>query len=533
VIDERGEEHAMAVPGRGYLADLDDGVVRFEDESGALVPVPLPEGERTAVPDAPEPCPACDAVAWVVAAREVCCERCGFRAGRLWSADQSPAFASIAVGPAEEAQIVEYEPLVVPAYAVPSMSTSVSRWDETDRVTVNHDVPGRLKVITSATPDADLRELLSDLLDAFPDFDDRTEAAQMIGYAHADRVLRRTVLTAPEERLELAVDGVLVPFTAIAVGDVWVARREHDGVYITIVAESFPARHVKLGALVDPADTRAGTTADGDGAPTLTRAEVIDLIDDCDLSDYRDRILAAIRPAYRIERASHGPHRLGGLPDFAPGEQWPHDERGVPHTFVAEIDASQLAPLSTEFLSPAWDHAGARLRIFVALAGRVDDFEAVVLACPPDAPLTRASEVPACPDDIDWDEDDQGDLLLEFEEQPVRLNPTLTAMIAWTAGLTDADSDDYDTFRDRLVRGGRPLGEHEAWEHMQLLGHAATHQGEDPRTYADFPDGDVNDWAVLLSFHDTEDLTYLSIAIRVEDLAAGRYDRLVVDALPY
>jgi hypothetical protein len=29
-------------------------------------------------------------------------------------------------------------------------------------------------------------------------------------------------------------------------------------------------------------------------------------------------------------------------------------------------------------------------------------------------------------------------------------------MIPWTAGLTDADSDDYDTFRDRLARGGRP-----------------------------------------------------------------------------
>ena len=413
------------------------------------------------------------------------------------------------------------------------MSASVSRWEETDRVTVDHDVPGRLRITTSVTAEDDLRDLLSDLLDAFPDLEDRTEAAQIIGYAHADRVLRRRVLTAPEEQLELAVDGVFVPFTIIASGDVWVAHREHDGVHITIVAEDFPARHVKLGALVDPDDVRAGTTADGDGAPTLTRAEVVDLIDDCDLSEYRDRVLAAIRPAYWIERAADGPHRLGGLPDLAPGEQWPHDERGVPHTFVAEIDSSQLAPLSTEFPSPAWGHRGARLRIFVALAGRVDDFEAVVLAVPPDTSLTRASEFPPCPDDIDWDEDDQGDLLLEFEEQPVRLNPTLTAMIAWTAGLTDCDSDDYDTFRDRLVRGGRPLGEHEAWEHMQLLGHAATHQGEDPRTYADFPDGDVNDWAVLLSLHDTQDLTYLSIAIPVEDLAAGRYDRLVVDAQPY
>jgi hypothetical protein len=283
--------------------------------------------------------------------------------------------------------------------------------------------------------------------------------------------------------------------------------------------------------LVDPDDTTAGTTADGDGPPNLSRAEVVDLIDECDLGEHRDRVLAAVRPAYWIERAADGPHRIGGLPDLAPGEQWPHDERGVPHTFVAEIDCSQLAPLSTEFPAPAWGHQGARLRIFAALAGRVDDFAAVVLPVPPGVPVTRCAEAPPCPDDIeDWDEDEEGELLLELEEHTVRANPTLTAMTAWTAGLTDADSDDYDTFRDRLVRGGRPLGDEEEWQQIQLLGHAATWQGEDPRTYADFPDGDVDDWAVLLAFHHTFDLAYLSIVIPVQDLAAGRYDRLVVNA---
>jgi hypothetical protein len=154
VIDDRGEEHVMPVEGAAYAADLDLGVVRFEDAGGALVPVPLPEGESTAVPDAPEPCPACDAVAWVVAAAEVCCKRCGFRAGRLWSADSSPTFSRIAAGPALDAQTVEYEPLIVPVYAVPSMSASVSRSDETDRVIVEHDVPGRLRITTSVTPEA-------------------------------------------------------------------------------------------------------------------------------------------------------------------------------------------------------------------------------------------------------------------------------------------------------------------------------------------------------------------------------------------
>ena len=81
--------------------------------------------------------------------------------------------------------------------------------------------------------------------------------------------------------------------------------------------------------------------------------------------------------------------------------------------------------------------------------------------------------------------------------------------------------------------GGRPLGEDEGWDQMQLLGHANTPQGEDPRVYADFPDGDVEAWAVLLCFNDTPELTYLSILLPVEDLAAARYDRLVADARPY
>ena len=66
VIDGRGDVHVMPVEEGVYAAGLDLGVMRFEDASGVLVPVPLPEGDRTAVPDAPEPCPACDAVAWVV-----------------------------------------------------------------------------------------------------------------------------------------------------------------------------------------------------------------------------------------------------------------------------------------------------------------------------------------------------------------------------------------------------------------------------------------------------------------------------------
>ena len=351
----------------------------------------------------------------------------------------------------------------------------MNRADDGERVTVVHDVPGTLKIITAAAGERDLRTVLGNQLDSFPDLGDRSEAARMIGYQHAERVQRAAVLVAPEERRELAVDGVLVPFTLLASGDVWVARREHHGVRITIVAERFPVRHVLLGTLLDTDDPDAGTTADGAAAPLLTHADVEALIEECDLDEHRDAILAAIRPAYRMQPAADSPHRVGGLPDFAPGEQWPHDERGVPHTFVAQIDCSQLQPLSPEFPYPTWNHGGALLRIFAAISARVDDFAAVVLACPPEAPITLAAQLPPHPEQLDdWDTADRGDFLCEFEERPVQLHPTLTAMVAWTAGLTDADDEDYWTFQMRLSLGGRPLGEDEDWECMQLLGHATT-----------------------------------------------------------
>lgn len=216
--------------------------------------------------------------------------------------------------------------------------------------------------------------------------------------------------------------------------------------------------------LIDVHARRSPTIADGVPAPLPTRADVEALIAECDLEIHCERLLASIRPAYRIDTAHESPHRIGGLPDFAPGESWPHDDRGFPYTLIAQIDASQLPSLTGAFPPPEWRHDGALLRIFAAIDARVEDIPALVLACPPDAPLSRATAVPPRPDPLPedvWEPDDES--LRELEAVPIHLTPALTVMTAWAAGLSDADSDDYAEFSQRLLHGGRPRGEEESW----------------------------------------------------------------------
>ena len=108
-------------------------------------------------------------------------------------------------------------------------------------------------------------------------------------------------------------------------------------------------------------------------------------------------MLAAIRPGYWLV-PGHAPRtRIGGLPDLAPGEQWPHGDDGIPYTFVAQIDCSALPPIASEFPLPEWGHGNALVRIFAALDARVPEpGPAVALACPAGAPVARA-ELPPGP----------------------------------------------------------------------------------------------------------------------------------------
>ncbi len=128
-------------------------------------------------------------------------------------------------------------------------------------------------------------------------------------------------------------------------------------------------------------------------------------------------------------------------PDLVPGEQWPVDADGVPFTFVAQFECSQLPPLTGEFLSPAWPHGRRLIRLFSAFDS--DDgapCPAAALACFPDAPLLRSEAGPA------------------LHEVRVQATPFLTAQQSWHV-FGDGFHEDYDAFsfrRRRLARRRHP-----------------------------------------------------------------------------
>ena len=86
VIDDRGDEHEAVLAEGAWVAVAGDAgyaepLARYEDATGALVPFPLPDGERTRVEDAEAPCPICGSTDWLEIGEGVFCERCGLQAG--------------------------------------------------------------------------------------------------------------------------------------------------------------------------------------------------------------------------------------------------------------------------------------------------------------------------------------------------------------------------------------------------------------------------------------------------------------------
>jgi uncharacterized protein DUF1963 len=109
----------------------------------------------------------------------------------------------------------------------------------------------------------------------------------------------------------------------------------------------------------------------------------------------------------------------------------------------------------------------------------------------------------------------------------VRLTPFLS--------LRDAQYD--DEFAAALVAGGVAPRREEEWgtAGSQLLGHATNVQGEDPTIMGPcvYEGTDEDAWCLLLRISpdaiDLSDGGDVSILIRYDDLAAGRYDRLATD----
>lgn len=556
VIDDAGDEHEATVGDEVWVAvageaGFSEPLVRFADAAGALVALPVPDGDRRAVSDAEAPCPICGSVAWVEIGERVHCERCGLQVG---AGMHFMRFSAVASNEAmdvdwkaahERRQAQALASAAFPIYGLlgrePQIGSYSSGEDGVDSVSVRYaDGDSVLEVETDAHgywQRDRLRESLASLISRYDD-KDRSDAAVRVHDTDARRTARRRAAQAPRETRAFVIDDQPEPFSFVAVEENWIAARDHFGVTIHMTGRGIDPGAVALeplrglGSGTSSAE-RARRAARGE---LLTRQEVTALIDEHDLGEHRDKILAAIQPAYRLVPDSHSPHRIGGLPDLAPDEAWPHDEDGIPYTFVAQIDCSHLPPLVSEFDAPPWSHGGALLRIFAALDARVPEGgPAVAFACRPDAPLTR-TEVPPRPDPMPEDAfEPDDDSLRRLDEVPVRLQPFLTARVGWYVLGDGSHQLGYDDFAYALEAGGA-TPRRGAWQDGQLLGHASNEQGEDPIhagtwIYEDTADGD---WCTLLNLPTHPGMSFgdggsLAVVIRLEDLATGRYDRMATD----
>jgi hypothetical protein len=96
--------------------------------------------------------------------------------------------------------------------------------------------------------------------------------------------------------------------------------------------------------LAVPDDDETDAAGPGKASVLLGRAEVGALVDACGLGQYREPIVDAVLAGYRLEPGGDGRTRIGGLPDTADGEIWPHADNGIAYTLVAQVTARRSLP---------------------------------------------------------------------------------------------------------------------------------------------------------------------------------------------
>jgi hypothetical protein len=291
----------------------------------------------------------------------------------------------------------------------------------------------------------------------------------------------------------------------------------------------------------------------------LSKAEVAELARDCGLGQWADDLVSIVSLGWALTAsgapsAASGSSKIGGLPDLAPGEEWPFNRRGIPMTLMAQIDLSCLERPTQDWTldDASWSPPRGLMRVFADLVDRPNDLSrAVVLLSPPGLPL-RAATLPDLPDP--WPEGGPSDWLAHedryrsFPEIPVRLSPFLSAPEIH-AGIRSRVWDTspgaphaYQCWFDRLR-----VGDDGADVSHALLGHvrsphddvrgAASLNFEDFMTVDDSEDLSVEAaWRPLLSLFDDDahgmniaDGGLLVVLAPASDLRVGRFDRLICD----
>lgn len=277
----------------------------------------------------------------------------------------------------------------------------------------------------------------------------------------------------------------------------------------------------------------------------LTKADVSDLIARVGLADKTDQVMTLIRPGWRLEFAEgRGLTHLGGVPSLAPDERWPLNERGIPMTFLAQVDCSTLPELPAEWAEDlVWGHAGQLLRIFADHIDQPDGEAAVVvLGCPPDVTLELAAQPPVPDPFPEGGPSDWADAEMRYFTVP---HVTVTPVAMLTASQIHPDIPAPEghfehpallELDDKLRMAGVPphtdhrYAETRSWSMTHLAGHAyPTH--DDPRFYLAGGREHLETWCTLIAIHDTPgfiavgELGSFAVYLPVSDLANGDYQR--------
>jgi hypothetical protein len=284
----------------------------------------------------------------------------------------------------------------------------------------------------------------------------------------------------------------------------------------------------------------------------LLKAEVADLARACGLAGWANDLASTVSLGWALSASggssvASGSSKIGGLPDLAPDEEWPFNERGIPMTLMAQLDLSRLEPPTHGWTmaDASWGAARGVMRIFADLVDSpVDMCKAVVMVCANDAPL-RAASLPAVPDP--WPAGGTCDVVLmeeryrSFPQIPVTLSPFLSAPETHHEIDTgDGPPDGYQRWLHQLRLGENgdevlhALVGHPRSLHDDIRAAAALNFGR----FVTADDGEdlacPHAWRPLLSLFD-DDAYDLRIAdggsfivlAPAHDLVEGRYDRLI------
>jgi hypothetical protein len=273
----------------------------------------------------------------------------------------------------------------------------------------------------------------------------------------------------------------------------------------------------------------------------LTRDEIRALASDLGLGAVAAGLIDALVPAYRLQPAPDGAHRIGGEPDLVAGETWPRSGRGTALTFIAQFDVGRIPVLpSGPPEAGAWRSTESFVRLFADLYDHPFDGNALTaLVADRSATRTRTA-APA----RGVSATDAQFAIAALREQTVDAVPCWCLDVEHSAVREAETIDDVGSIENapllelqHRLHADRPLDA--GWHVLpQLLGLPDAVQ-DDPRYGAAYAHGDASlrdrdAWTLLLQLDDTfasyGDGGGLFVVIPRADLAAERYDRAIVQS---